>query len=138
MREACLLEQHQDPRTQDTDKYFLGDRFHEKTVIFLSIFLLCNIHNFQYPHSSELCRYHDINLGKELSAAKTSSQEVLNSTRNWRRLRYSNSHVLIHLFISDQDDVHAKCRNPCSLQLGGDGPSTQQAPGIQTSRGPWG
>ena len=26
------LDLHQDPRTQDADKYFLGDRFHEKTV----------------------------------------------------------------------------------------------------------
>ena len=41
----------------------------------------------QNPHKSELCRYHNIDLVPELDAAKTSGQEVLNHTRNWRRLR---------------------------------------------------
>ena len=88
--DVTQLEPHQDPRTGDTDKYFLGDRFHEKTVgvQFIRSSYCIFWFTFQYPHSSELCRYHDINLCKELSAAKTSSQEVLNSTRNWRRLRY--------------------------------------------------
>ena len=51
---------------------------------------------FQYPHSSELCRFHDINKCPELSAAKTSSQEVLNSTRNWRRLRWKLINLCRH------------------------------------------
>ena len=63
--------------------------------------------NIKFPHSSELCRYHDINLCKELAAIKTSSQEVLNSTRNWRRLRTTctqnaETHLLYNWVVMDR------------------------------------
>ena len=77
------LQEHQHPKTMDADKYFVGDRFHDK----------------KYPHKSELCRYHDINLCPQLKGAKTSGQENLNSTRNRLRLRSTCTQKLsTHLF----------------------------------------
>ena len=65
------LPPHTHPKTNDARKYFVGDRFHEAN----------------YPHKSELCRFHDIKNVPELVGAKTSGQENLNFVRNWRRLR---------------------------------------------------
>ena len=73
----------EDPKTRDTRKYFLGDRFHTTN----------------FPHKSELCKFHDINLCPELKFAKTSHQENLNNVRNRQRLRTTCTQKLpTHLF----------------------------------------
>ena len=77
------LQLHSHPKTKNTRKYFVGDRFHEAN----------------YPHKSELCRFHDIDLVPELKGAKTSGQENLNFVRNWRRLRSTcTQNAETHLF----------------------------------------
>ena len=77
------LRPHEHPLTRKTDKYFCGDRFHEK----------------RFPHRSELCRYHNINLVPQLKTAKTSEQENVNSIRNTHRLRSTCTQKLgTHLF----------------------------------------
>ena len=80
------LSQHQHPKTKDSDKYFVGDRFHNAQV---RLFVTCLLNNksIQFPHASPLCKYHHINLNVELSAAKTSGQESLNYSKNQKRLR---------------------------------------------------
>lgn len=77
------LNNFEDPKTRSTEKYFCGDRFHD----------------IKFPHKSELCRYHDINLVPELKAARTSEQENINSRRNRLRLRSACTQNLgTHLF----------------------------------------
>jgi len=77
------LKPHEHPKTRKTDKYICGDRFHDK----------------QFPHKSELSRYHNINLVPQLKAARTSEQENLNSNRNRLRLRSTCTQNLgTHLF----------------------------------------
>ena len=80
---------HQHPKTMDSDKFFCGDRFHEK----------------KYPHKSELCRYHDVNLVPELKGVPTSGQENLNSIRNRTRLRTTCTQKLeTHMFYNTTMD----------------------------------
>ena len=77
------LQSHSHPKTNQTRKYFVGDRFHEAN----------------FPHKSELCKFHDIDLVPELYGAKTSGQENLNFVRNWRRLRSTcTQNAETHLF----------------------------------------
>ena len=77
------LEPHEHPYARNTQKYFCGDRFHDK----------------RFPHKSELCRYHNINLVRELKTGTTSMQENVNSMRNRLRLRNTcTQNVPTHLF----------------------------------------
>jgi len=77
------LQEHEHPLTGKPDKYFCGDRFHDK----------------RFPHKSQLCRYHDINLVPQLNTSKTSEQENVNSMRNRLRLRSTCTQNLgTHLF----------------------------------------
>ena len=85
------LTENQHPQTMDTDKYFFGDRFHDKN----------------FPHKSELCRHHDINLIRELKTVPTSGQENLNSIRNRLRLRSTctqklSTHLLYNGVVMDR------------------------------------
>ena len=85
------LKPHEHPKTGNCDKYFCGDRFHDK----------------QFPHKSELCRYHNINLVPQLKAARTSEQENLNSNRNRLRLRSTctqnlGTHIFYNAIIMDR------------------------------------
>lgn len=101
------LPPHTHPKTNDTRKYFVGDRFHEAN----------------YPHKSELCRFHDINNVPQLVGAKTSGQENLNFVRNWRRLRSTcTQRAETHLFynVCVMDRAHNRrivTRQVNSLQL---------------------
>ena len=80
-KEALIPHEH--PLVGNTQKYFCGDRFHDK----------------RFPHKSELCRYHDINLVKQLKTGTTSMQENVNSMRNRHRLRNTcTQNVPTHLF----------------------------------------
>ena len=77
------LAEHVHPKTMDTDKYFCGDRFHDT----------------KFPHKSELCRFHCIDLVPQLQNLKTSFSENLNSTKNRLRLRSACTQKLsTHLF----------------------------------------
>ena len=83
LAKICELGPEEHPKTRNTRKYFLGDRFH----------------NANFPHRSELCKFHDINLCPELNFAKTSQQENLNNVRNRQRLRSACTQNLpTHLF----------------------------------------
>ena len=87
---ASDLSMFEHPKTKDTEKYFVGDRFHNAQVKFKLKFKMANQNKyfiFQFPHKSPLCNYHDINLNPELHSAKTSSQESLNHSKNQKRLR---------------------------------------------------
>ena len=77
------LKPDEHPLTQSTQKYFVGDRFH----------------NTKYPHKSPLCGFHDINLCPQLVYAKTSGQENLNNIRNRNRLQTACTQSLpTHIF----------------------------------------
>ena len=91
------LKPHEHPKTGNSDKYFCGDRFHDK----------------QFPHKSELCRYHNINLVPQLKAARTSEQENLNSNRNRLRLRSTctqnlGTHIFYNAIIMDRASNRGK------------------------------
>ena len=40
------LSPYEDPRTQDADKYFLGDRFHEQTVREILIYITIGLKTY--------------------------------------------------------------------------------------------
>ena len=91
------LSAHEHPKTANSDKYFCGDRFHDK----------------QFPRKSELCRYHNINLVPQLKAARTSEQENLNSNRNRLRLRSTctqnlGTHIFYNAIIMDRASNRGK------------------------------
>ena len=59
----------------------------------------------KYPHKSQLCRYHDVNLVPELKGVPTSGQENLNSIRNRTRLRTTCTQKLeTHMFYNTTMD----------------------------------
>ena len=77
------LQSEEHPKTRDTKRYFLGDQFH----------------NTNFPHKSELCRYHDINLCPQLKTVKTSNQENIQNIRNQLRLRTACTQIpATHMF----------------------------------------
>ena len=46
MLDAAQLNPHIDPRTKDAEKYFLGDRFHEKNVSFFKLVYKVYVNHF--------------------------------------------------------------------------------------------
>ena len=73
------------PLTLTTNRYIVGDRFHDSIKT--------------SGHKKETCKFHHIDLCPELREYKSVTSEVINSKIKSTRLQSSNQQNLAHYFI---------------------------------------